>query len=215
MWNMSENLIKARGIEQETLFTLDPDVFANIISSYLYVDDLINVYRTCREMKSQLDESGRDIYKKICLHYQPHSVDDLPAEITCENQYWYKEGKIHREGDLPALIYSDGTQKWYKEGILHRDGDLPAVIYCENQYWYKEGKIHREGDLPALIYSDGTQKWYKEGRVHREGDLPAVIYWNGDQEWYKEGKCHRDGDLPAMIRKNGDRKLYSVGELHW
>jgi len=43
-------------------------------------------------------------------------------------QFWYKDGKKHRDGDLPARISVDGTQKWYKDGELRRDGDLPAQI---------------------------------------------------------------------------------------
>jgi hypothetical protein len=31
---------------------------------------------------------------------------------------WYKEGKTHRDGDLPAMILSNGDQEWYKEGEM-------------------------------------------------------------------------------------------------
>ena len=46
--------------------------------------------------------------------------------IANGTQRWYKEDKLHRDGDLPAFIGADGTQRWYKEDKLHRDGDLPA-----------------------------------------------------------------------------------------
>jgi hypothetical protein len=152
-----------------TLFPpdLDPDVFATNISSYLHIEHLNNLYRTCRDMNKQLDHSGRYIYKNICLHHQPHSVCDLPAVIYSNGtQSWYTEGKCHRDGDLPAAINSNGTQSWWKEGKLHRDGDLPAIINSNGtQTWYKEGKRHRDGDLPAEINSNGTQTWYKENVV--------------------------------------------------
>ena len=35
-------------------------------------------------------------------------------------QQWLKDGKLHRDGDLPAYICG-GVGKWYKEGMLHRD----------------------------------------------------------------------------------------------
>jgi hypothetical protein len=146
------------------------DVFSTNISSYLYIDHINNLYRTCKDMKEQVDESGTYIYKQICLHYQPHSVDDLPTIDVFGDQVWYKEGKCHRYGDLPALIRSNGTQAWYKEG-----------------------KSHRDGDLPAIIRSDGDQEWYKEGERHRDGDLPAIISSSGHQYWYKEGICQRFG----------------------
>ena len=67
----------------------------------------------------------------------------------------------------------------YKNGQLHRDNDLPAVIRSDGtQYWYKNGRLHRDCDLPASIYSDGThetQRWYNNGKCHRDGDLPAII----------------------------------------
>jgi hypothetical protein len=166
------------------------EIFNTNVSSYLYKNHLNNLYGTCKDMMEQLDESGIYIYKQICLHYQPHSVDDLPAVISLEgDHYWYKEGELHRDGDLPAVIYSSGGQYWYKEGERHRDGDLPAII-CPNgdQEWWKEGELHRDGDLPAIISSRDGQYWYKEGERHRDGDLPAIIRSDGRREWYKDGK---------------------------
>jgi antitoxin component YwqK of YwqJK toxin-antitoxin module len=63
---------------------------------------------------------------------------------------WYKNGKLHRDCDLPATEYKNGTKMWYKNDCLHRDGDLPAVIRADGtKEWYKAGKLHREGELPS------------------------------------------------------------------
>jgi hypothetical protein len=168
---------------------LDPDIFVNNISCMLYQEHFENLYWTCRSMHEELDKSGEYIYNKICLHHNPHSIDDLPI-INCHaHQEWYKEGKYHRDGDLPAVIYAGRSQEWWKKGKLHRDGDLPARIYAGGaKHWYKEGRIHRDGDLPAVIDQGGHQHWYKEGRIHRDGDLPARIYTDGSMGWYKEGR---------------------------
>ena len=48
--------------------------------------------------------------------------DDQPAVVHCDN------GQRHRD-DVPACIENIGSQYWYKHGILHRDGDLPAVVF--------------------------------------------------------------------------------------
>ena len=54
---------------------------------------------------------------------------------------------------------------WYKDDKIHRDNDLPAVILPDGtQYWYKDGKRGRANDLPAVIYADGSQEWYVDGR---------------------------------------------------
>src|SRR3990167_7540876 len=31
-----------------------------------------------------------------------------------ESQEWRKNGVLHRDNDLPAYIWADGTQEWYK-----------------------------------------------------------------------------------------------------
>jgi hypothetical protein len=107
-------------------------------------------------------------------------------------------------GLLSPIIYdivdTNGTLKWYKEGKLHRDGDEPAEIWAnKTQRWYKEGNQHRDGDEPAVIQSNGTRFWYKEGERHRDGYKPAIICLDGAQIWYKEGKRCLDEDKPVAI----------------
>ena len=102
---------------------------------------------------------------------------------------WRREGEAHRDNDLPAVVYANGTQVWYLRGQLHRDGDRPAIIYdYGTQVWYQRGGRHRDGDRPALISADGTQEWYRSGQLHRDGDRPAVIRADGTQLWYQDGK---------------------------
>jgi hypothetical protein len=71
------------------------------------------------------------------------------------------DGRAHRDGDLPAKVYSNGSQWWYKHGQLHRDGDLPAIKNATgSQVWYQYGKLHRSFDLPAVVYASGCQMWF-------------------------------------------------------
>ena len=58
-----------------------------------------------------------------------------------------------------------GITEYYKNGVLHRDGDLPAVISARGdlEYW-KNGKRHRDNG-PAVIRKNGVCSWYKNG-VH-------------------------------------------------
>jgi len=51
----------------------------------------------------------------------------------------------HSFDDEPAIIWSGGTKYWYKDGLLHRDNNLPALIFSdgdcgyyknENIYWF-------------------------------------------------------------------------------
>ena len=77
-----------------------------------------------------------------------------------EQQTW----QIISEPAPEIDIYGD--KRWFnEEGQLHRDNDLPAVIYADgSQFWYKNGELHRDNDLPAFIWADGSQYWWKNGR---------------------------------------------------
>jgi len=145
-----------------------------------------------------------------------HPDNHNPTEITSYGTKIWKNsaGQYHREGDKPAVIYSDGAIEYWKEGKRHRDGDKPAFIYPNGaiEYW-KEGNRHRDGDKPAYIYSDGTVSYWKEGKCHRDGDKPAYINSNGIIEYCKEGKLHREGDKPARIYSTGTVEYWENGVL--
>ena len=60
-----------------------------------------------------------------------------------ETGYLDDDGEFitHLFDDEPALIYNDGTKFWYKDGKLHRDNNLPAVIRSNGDVeFYKNGK---------------------------------------------------------------------------
>ena len=95
---------------------------------------------------------------------------------------------------MKPIIDKLGTQFWYNNDLLHRDNDLPAIIYKDGtQRWYNNNKLHRDNDLPAIINADGTQCWFINGVLHRLYK-PAVIYngnqWfiNGIHYWFINGK---------------------------
>lgn len=97
---------------------------------------------------------------------------------------WYdSDGKLHRDGDLPAFVYLDGTQEWYQHGDEHRDGDLPAQVFADGtQFWFKHRKWHRDGGLPAIIYTDGTMEWYTDHKyMGNQDDPPPGALFPGQQ----------------------------------
>ena len=47
------------------------------------------------------------------------------------NTEYYKNGVLHRDGDLPAVISARGDLEYYKNGKRHRDNGV-----CS---WYKNG----------------------------------------------------------------------------
>ena len=121
---------------------------------------------------------------------------------------WFDEdGKKHRDGDLPAVLHSEGSQFWYRHGKKHRDGDLPAYLWGDgSQGWCQNGNFHRGDDLPAIVWANGDQEWRQHGKRHRANGLPTIECKNGVKIWYRHDKLHRDGNLPAIIYVKGSNR---------
>jgi hypothetical protein len=102
---------------------------------------------------------------------------------------WWVNGKRHRDGGEPAVLFDDGIAGWWVDGVLHRDGDMPALVVLGPKgglEWWVHGKRHRDGDLPAVKLACGTKQWWKDGKGHREHDF-AVIHHDGTTEKWLEG----------------------------
>lgn len=80
----------------------------------------------------------------------------------------------------------NGSKKWFVNALRHRDSDLPAVEWTDgSKFWYCKGQLHR-ADGPAIEWKDGTREWYSNGLLHRHQE-PAVIYPDGQCVWYNFG----------------------------
>ena len=135
--------------------------------------------------------------------------------------HYYKAGKLHRDGDLPAVINTrEGLEEFWRDGEKHRDGDLPAVVSTTG-VWL-ENRLERGGDQPASVVTRGdrvSKQWYVNGNLHREGDQPAyTVEWAGKvcfQQWYRHGQKHRYHQ-PAYVREYGrDERPDCAMELQW
>jgi len=102
---------------------------------------------------------------------------DAPSIENDDHALWQNEyNQIHRDDDLPAAVYEDGTEYWYQYGELHRDNDMPAITRPNGEkQWYFHGELHREDDKPAIMYADGSKHWYTHDKRNRLNG-PAVIY---------------------------------------
>ena len=74
-----------------------------------------------------------------------------------------KDGEI--QYDFPdgsyVNIFSNNSIIWFDSDCnLHRDGDMPTII-CTNgrRAYHKNGKLHRVGG-PARIWEDGYEEYY-------------------------------------------------------
>jgi hypothetical protein len=101
---------------------------------------------------------------------------------------------------MTNIINNSSNKEWYNEnGELHRDNDLHAIEYIDgSKEWWINGQIHRDNGLPTFEGADGTKCWYVNGKRHRDNDLPAIEFADGFKQWYVDNKCHRLRGLPAI-----------------
>ena len=142
----------------------------------------------------------RSVSDELMASYRDgsHTKERLDGSLE-----WYKNGKLHRDGDLPAAIDADGTLHWYKNGEPHRDDNKPAVIRADGTLeWYKNGDWHRDGDKPVWIWENGTLIWSKNGLNHRVLG-PAVIDGNNNFKWWFKG-----GQIPVNSQEEYEEWIH-------
>lgn len=169
----------------------------------------------------KVDEKG---YTSTFLDGELHSFNDRPSLASADGSVmkWHKNGKVHREGDKPAVI---------RERITQASANSNIIIYHRiEREWHTEGLIGRELDLPGevsetrkfdsngiLTHESSTIKWYKNGKLHRDGDKPAYVSKrsklnlpSGEYSllweicFYKNNLQHREGDKPSYIHTRHD-----------
>ena len=72
---------------------------------------------------------------------------------------YYKNGKLDRGNDLPAIIYCTGVNEYYQDGKLHRIG---APGYQSRPDYYFNGVLHNEHGA-AIEYPCGYKEWRLNG----------------------------------------------------
>ena len=106
--------------------------------------------------------------------------DGSHTEKSRHGLYWRNQnGQLHRDSDLPAKIWADGTIQWFQNGQLHHDGDKPAWIDAYGRLeWWQNGKTHRFCG-PAVIYHDDTLEWV----IYDKNITKEVNEWLAGEEW--------------------------------
>ena len=86
----------------------------------------------------------------------------------------------------------DRTTYRLPNGKLHREGDLPADYNKYYEAYWIDGKQHRDNDKPAYITNDGYSAWWNRGKRKRSQQKPCVITSEGiryyDDYWYNNPK---------------------------
>ena len=70
---------------------------------------------------------------RFCVEYNFSVGTHKPTfsynqQIMAVTQFRDSAGRLHRDGDMPAEIWPDGTKVWFQHGLKHRDGDMPSEV---------------------------------------------------------------------------------------
>jgi hypothetical protein len=94
----------------------------------------------------------------------PVDYNNFTSGVMIEQAERFKRGEIE---SAPSISYDKMDGRVYitwrnGEGVYHRENDLPAIIYEDgSKAWWTNGKIaKRPNDLPAVIQSNGIKKWF-------------------------------------------------------
>ena len=135
------------------------------IIEMLSPEELKNLYDASPEYGSMIDNLV--LYFGITVN--------CPVIISIDLWKWFHTKKINVRL-IESFTRSFGICSWYKNGELHRDGDLPAVIWHHgSKEWYRYGKRHRDHG-PAMITPTildpnvMLECWYKNGDIVRTKD---------------------------------------------
>ena len=180
--------------------------------------------------------------ERTIMHFQNdqlHNENGPAMEIlgndgkTLEAHY-YRNGLLHRDGDLPAREYFYGSNdgeptgaEYWKNGERHRDGGEPAIVRgmtgLDNS-WYQNGKLHREGG-PALFSIDidhperFVPEYYIHGREVPSPEINRLPLLEGGHEIgegpYVNGKQVPQSELNGTYRNQYGLIIhYKDGRLH-
>ena len=106
------------------------------------------------------------------LHTFEDPCETLPIK-GCYLNIWFKDNKIHRDNNEPALI------SVYEEVNSIRLINFPVLQYLyhlfnkyyhireDHKMWFKNGNLYRDNDLPVITIGKECKFYYKNGNILR------------------------------------------------
>lgn len=120
--------------------------------------------------------------------------------------------------DGPARIKPNGSEIYYVDNEIHRYGDNPAVVNSNGYRAYYEFDQRHRINGPAVILGDGTKEYYLNDKKLTEDEF--VLKQSGSKRYEdeygnvswrnEEGLFHRL-DAPVFISSNGVEEFYQNG----
>ncbi len=81
----------------------------------------------------------------------------LSADIGIPIEEYWVNGNLHRENDLPAVIFNDVNihLNWFKNGKLHREKNKPSIINGNFFYYHNDGELYKS----EIVYNSKITNW--------------------------------------------------------
>lgn len=154
-----------------------------------------------------------DIYEFMNPNH-PINIEDFTPEVIAEQNERYKRGEIESYPTLYKNYSGYGnTIIWEKkDGKRHRENDLPAYVdEAGFKAWYLNGDLNRNGDKPARVWVNGHRSWERNSQTHRGGGKPAEIITgeegNAVLRYFIDGRFQREVELnvpPSQVDDDGN-----------
>ena len=110
---------------------------------------MTNVYKTDQQMiwsdkkgiNRPNDEPAMILVNTEWLSRQNMCDSYVDTQPYNADKYWYRNNKLHRSDNLPAIEMANGTKEYYLDNKLHRGYDLPAIERADGtKEWWFNGK---------------------------------------------------------------------------
>jgi hypothetical protein len=164
-----------------------------------YVSDLKRKFLLCSTISQDIIYNRMYRYK---YNDKFHVTDEQKYKIV----YYLPNGNLHTFDD-PCIAISWNRRNllhiWFKDNKIHRDNDLPAVIHDMNgstSIWnmcsIKTEEVFKDilQYFPGFYILDYIHMWFKNGLPHRDNDLPAIIR-KEYMEWRRHGLLYKSNNL--------------------
>ena len=103
------------------------DFYNSEYNNFIDVEILENINRdynknVTNNIKIKKIISKKELLQKCnCKNNNNNNNYDLQEIYININQFWYNDHKLHRDNDLPIIIFKNGNCEWYQKDILHNN----------------------------------------------------------------------------------------------
>ena len=104
--------------------------------------DYLHLGLACKYTSGILIDNPRRL--KAQTHFTKLTINKNGTKV------WWMNGKIHRDNNLPAIIYADGAKEWYQYGRRHRiktEDDIETTFQLLSTQTDPNGGIKTDNDI--------------------------------------------------------------------